>query len=116
MTLPRATLEWALETFPSGRLGVVSALGPGTLMLIHLLSDLGETVPIVFIDTLYHFPETLDLVERVRSRYEADLRVIRPAESREAFEAEHGSQLWERDLERYQQLTKVAPFQQAIRG
>lgn len=97
-------------------LALVSAFGPGSLVLIHKFSELKVRVPVIFIDTLHHFPETLDLVERVRSRYEIELRVIRPAQSRAAFEALHGQRLWERDLDRYQQLTKVEPFQRATTG
>lgn len=97
-------------------LALVSAFGPGSLVLIHRFSELKVRVPVIFIDTLYHFPETLDLVERVRSRYELDLRVFRPAQNRAAFEALHGERLWERDIDRYQHHTKVEPFQRAIAG
>jgi phosphoadenosine phosphosulfate reductase len=97
-------------------LALLSAFGPGSLVLIHKLYTLGVRVPVIFIDTLYHFPETLELVERVRARYDLDLRVFRSAESREAFEVLHGPSLWERDLERYHQLAKVAPFQRATAG
>lgn len=114
MSAPRETLHWALQAFAEDRLALVSAFGPGSLVLIHLLSALHARVPIVFIDTLYHFPETLELVERVRTRFDIDLRVYRPAVNRETFEAEHGPRLWERDLDRYQHLTKVEPFRRAV--
>jgi phosphoadenosine phosphosulfate reductase len=97
-------------------LALVSAFGPGSLVLIHKFSELKVRIPVIFIDTLHHFPETLDFVEHVRSRYDLDLRVFRPADRREAFEEMHGPCLWERDLDRYQQLTKVEPFQRAIAG
>ncbi|HSU12618.1 phosphoadenylyl-sulfate reductase [Longimicrobium sp.] len=109
-------LRWALDAFAPGRLGVVSAFGPGSIVLIDLLHAIGADLPVVFIDTLHHFPETLDLVERVRERYDLDLRVYRPADTIEAFEAQYGPRLWERDLERYQQVAKVEPFQRATEG
>lgn len=109
-------LRWALGEFAPGRLAVVSAFGPGSLVLFHLLHELGASLPVVFVDTLHHFPETLELVERVRDRFALDLRVHRPAESREAFEARWGPRLWERDLELYQQVTKVEPFRRATQG
>ncbi|MGH7446348.1 MAG: phosphoadenylyl-sulfate reductase, partial [Longimicrobiales bacterium] len=61
-----------------------------------------------------HFPETLEHVERVRVCYDIDLRVYRPAESRADFDAVHGPRLWARDLDRYEQVTKVEPFRRAI--
>lgn len=97
-------------------LALVSAFGPGSMVVIHKLHVLGVRVPVIFIDTLYHFPETLELVERARIRYELDLRVVSPADSRKAFEAQHGPRLWERDLDRYHQLTKVEPFERATAG
>lgn len=106
-------LRWALEAFAPGRLGVVSAFGPGSIVLIDLLHSIGASLPVIFIDTLHHFPETLDLVEQVRERYSLDLRVYRPAETLEAFEALHGPRLWERDVDRYQQVAKVEPFRRA---
>ena len=111
---PREVLRWAIATFPAGRVALSAAFGPGSLVLIHILAEMGARVPVIFLDTLYHFPETLEHAERVRVRYDLDLRIFRPAESRAAFEVVHGPRLWERDLDRYQRLTKVEPFRRAI--
>jgi phosphoadenosine phosphosulfate reductase len=107
-------LRWAADSFAPGRMALVSAFGPGSAILLHFMADAGVELPVVFIDTLHHFPETLQHVERVRVRYGLDLRVHRPAESLAHFEAEHGARLWERDLERYQRVSKVEPFQRAV--
>jgi phosphoadenosine phosphosulfate reductase len=103
-----------VDAFPEESLALVSAFGPGSVVLVHLLAEIGARVPVIFIDTLHHFPETLEHVERVRARYAIDLRVHRPAESRAEFEAVHGPGLWARDLDRYQHVTKVEPFRCAI--
>ncbi|MGQ0561581.1 MAG: phosphoadenylyl-sulfate reductase [Gemmatimonadota bacterium] len=113
MSAPREILNWAMHTYAPDRLALVSAFGPGSLVLIHVLAGLRARVPVIFIDTLYHFPETLELVERVRSRYDLDLQVVRPAPTQQAFEVLHGPWLWQRDLDRYQQLTKIEPFRHA---
>jgi phosphoadenosine phosphosulfate reductase len=70
----------------------------------------------VFIDTLYHFKETLELAELARTHYGLNLKTYRAAESREAFEREHGERLWERDIDRFHYLTKVEPMQRALEG
>ncbi len=106
-------LRDSIDSFEVGRLALVSAFGPTSLVLIHLLSELDLRIPVLFIDTLHHFPETLDLAERVRERYGLDLRVFRPTATRAEFEARYGERLWERDLDLYQQVTKVEPFQRA---
>jgi phosphoadenosine phosphosulfate reductase len=106
-------LPEVVERFETDRLAVVSAFGPGSLVLLHALHGLGIRLPVLFIDTLHHFPETLHLVERVSERFDLDLKVFRSYSSREEFEANHGTRLWERDLDRYQQISKVEPFRRA---
>jgi phosphoadenosine phosphosulfate reductase len=106
-------LRWAVDAAPRDRLALISAFGPGSAVLIHLLAELESDLPVVFVDTLHHFRETLDHVEAVRRRYDLDLRVYRPAESLEEFVRMHGDRLWEKDLQRYQQVAKVEPFRRA---
>jgi phosphoadenosine phosphosulfate reductase len=113
---PREILRWAVGALPEGRVAMSSTFGVGGLVLIHLLSEEGIRLPVFFIDTLHHFSETLEHAERVRERYELDLRVHRAAESRAEFEARHGPRLWERDEERYHHVTKVEPMREALEG
>jgi phosphoadenosine phosphosulfate reductase len=113
---PADVLRWAVENFAAERLALASAFGPGTAVLIHLLAEIAPKLPVIFVDTLHHFPETLEHVERVRAHYGLNLRVVRPAPTLADFEARHGPRLWERDLERYQQLAKIGPFRQATAG
>lgn len=107
-------LRTVAESFEPGRLAVLSAFGPASLVLIHELSELGIRLPVIFIDTLHHFPETLELVELVKERYDLDLRVFRACPTRAEFEERYGTELWKRDLDRYQELSKVEPYRRAI--
>lgn len=106
-------LSWALDAVPRDRLALISAFGPGSAVLIHLLAEIEADLPVIFVDTLHHFRETLDHVEAVRRRYDLDLRIYRPAESLDEFVRTHGERLWEKDLQRYQQVAKVEPFRRA---
>jgi phosphoadenosine phosphosulfate reductase len=106
-------LARAVEVFRGARLGVVSAFGPGSLVVLDRLHALGLRLPVYFVDTLHHFPETLALVERARELYGLDLRIFRSFPSRGEFEAAHGPRLWERDLDLYQRVAKVEPFRRA---
>lgn len=113
---PAGILRWAADTIPEGRLVVSSTFGIGGMVIIHLLSEAGIRLPVVFIDTLYHFPETIEHAHRVSERYKLDLRIYRAAPNRKAFEALHGRRLWERDEELFHQLTKVEPMREALQG
>jgi phosphoadenosine phosphosulfate reductase len=55
------------------------------------------SVPMVFLDTLHHFPETLELVTKAKEIYNLDLRTYRIPEidTRAAFAARYGDALWD---------------------
>jgi phosphoadenosine phosphosulfate reductase len=112
----RGIIEWAVECVEPGKLIVSTSFGPSGMVNLHTIAEVAPAVPVVFIDTLYHFDETLKHAELVQRHYGLDVRVYRPAPSREAFEKEHGERLWERDLDRYHYLTKVEPMQRALEG
>ncbi|MDR0788444.1 MAG: phosphoadenylyl-sulfate reductase [Gemmatimonadota bacterium] len=106
-------LAEAVGAFPPGRLALSSAFGPTSLVLIDMIAEAGFDIPVIFVDTLHHFAETIELVERVRARYGVDIRIFRPEADRASFEARYGERLWERDLALYQEVAKVEPFRRA---
>jgi len=113
---PSEALRWVVENVTPGRLIVASSFGATGMVNIHLLSEIAPEVPLVFVDTLYHFPETLEHAERVKEHYGLDVRVYRPAESQAEFEEKYGERLWERDLDEFHRLTRVEPMKRALEG
>ena len=113
---PGDAIRWAVENVTPGRLIVASSFGPTGMVNLHLLAEIAPEVPVAFVDTLYHFPETLEHAERVKERYGFDVRVYRPADSRKEFEETHGERLWDRDLELFHRLTRVEPMKRALEG
>lgn len=112
----RGIIEWAVRTVESGRLIVSTSFGPSGMVNLHVLAQVAPEVPVVFIDTLYHFKETLEHAALVQRYYGLDVRTYRPAETREDFEREHGERLWERDIDLFHKLTKVEPMARALEG
>lgn len=111
-------LRWCLTSLPS--LYQTTAFGLTGLVTIDMLSKIAgkkkSNVDLIFLDTLYHFPETLALVDRVREKYpQLSLHTYRPAntETAEAFETLHGERLWETNDEQYDWHAKVEPAQRA---
>lgn len=113
---PGDVLRWAAGAFHEGRLVISTTFGVGGTVLLHLLAEEGIRIPVIFIDTLHHFPETLEHAERIRRLYDLDLRIERVASSRREFEVAHGPRLWETDEELYHYRTKVEPMKKALRG
>jgi phosphoadenosine phosphosulfate reductase len=69
-------VEWALERF--GRKLVVAASMADTA-LVHVATTVDPDIEVVFLDTGFHFSETILTVRRAQVRYGLNLRVERPA-------------------------------------
>lgn len=70
----------------------------------------------IFLDTLYHFPETLDLVDKVKAKYPTiNFHIYKPegCENEQQFQEKHGKKLWETNETLYDWLAKVEPAQRA---
>ena len=74
------------------------------------------TIDAIFLDTLYHFQETHDLVKKTKTRYpNVILHVYKPegVSTVEEFEAKHGKELWKTNDQLYDWVAKVEPAQRA---
>lgn len=113
---PQEILSWCIKNIDSG---LVITTSFSTSVIVNMLyRELApkQPIPVLFLDTLHHFPETLEAAEEASHFYELDLRVYRTttASTREEFAQVHGSNLWERDIDRFHYLTKVEPLQRAL--
>src|SRR5688572_24879764 len=113
---PSSIIEWAVNNVGPQQLVVATAFGPPGMVNLHLLGEIAPEVPVVFVDTLYHFPETLELADKVEDKYGLDVRIFRPAETREECERIHGERIWETDLDEFHRLTKIQPMERALEG
>ncbi|KAJ1829006.1 3'-phosphoadenylsulfate reductase, partial [Coemansia sp. RSA 2708] len=110
---PAQILEWARITFAG--LFQETAFGPSGNVITDMLSAQGASVPVIFLDTLHHFDETLDLARRSQQRYGFELHVFKPdgCHTRADFVAKHGDELWKRDDVVYDYAVKVEPGRRA---
>ena len=109
---PLTVLGWAGRAF--GRdLAVTAAMGD--TVLAHLASRAVPGVHVLFIDTGYHFAETIGTLDAVRASYPVRVLSIRPKRSLADHEAEHGV-LHRTDPDACCALRKVAPLEGALRG
>lgn len=109
---PLTVLGWAGRAF--GRdLAVTAAMGD--TVLAHLASRAVPGVHVLFIDTGYHFAETIGTADAVAATYPVRMLTIRPAESVAEHEAARGV-LHRTDPDACCALRKVAPLNHALRG
>ena len=107
---PQDILKWAIEYLPA--LYQTTAFGLTGLVAIDMLSKITSSPPpLIFIDTLYHFPETYELVEEVKNKYQVPLHVYQPdgCSSTKEFEAKYGEKFWETDEDKYDFFVKACP-------
>lgn len=105
---PQDILKWGLTHLDN--LYQTTAFGVTGLAATDMLAKLSPSPPpLIFIDTLYHFPETLDLISEVREKYNSQVHIYKPdgCETVEAFESRHGENLWEIADVVYDYLVKV---------
>ncbi len=97
-------VAWAVERFGS-RLAMASSFQEAVLIDIAVQVD--PSIEVVFLDTGSHFPETLDYVEAIRSRYNLNLTVTKPVE---------GAEQWPCGSAQCCEFRKVRPLKQALAG
>lgn len=116
---PRDILAWCLENIPTG-LVQSSAFNVNGMVIMHILyQELRpiQPIPVLFLDTLHHFPETLALVRKAQEVYALNLKVYKvpDVDSREAFAVRYGEALWDSDLDKFHQLTKIEPLERGFK-
>lgn len=104
---PETTLRWAVRTFP-GRVALTVSFGGGGVVLAHLISRIDRTVPVIFLDTGFHFPETYAFKRRFAERYGLNVVELKPLTD--------PGPLYLTDPERCCAIRKVEPLARAIAG
>lgn len=116
---PREILSWCIENIPVGQLVQSSGFNINGMVVMDILyRELkpAPPVPVLFLDTLHHFPETLELVQKAAKTYNLDLKVYKvpDVDSRKAFAARYGVALWHQDIEKFHYLTKKEPLERGL--
>lgn len=134
---PQEVLQWAICTFPN--LSQITAFGLSGLVIIDLLhkaqrsvstektqekdklENKQRSIPLIFVDTLHHFPQTLELLQKIEAKYyspyEEKIFIYQPqgCTSEIQFAEKYGDFLWEKDDDHYDYLVKVEPLNRAYK-
>lgn len=88
---------------------VTSSFGTTSAVLLHLVSRIRPECPIYFIDTGYHFEETLDYKNRLSRLLGLNVIDLRPAPA--AHVKTLNKQLWNKDPDACCRVNKIEPLQ-----
>ena len=101
---------------PLGNVAVVSSFGTESAVLLHLVAQADPTVPVIFVDTLKMFAETLDYRETLLERLGlVNSSVVTPDAAVLAAKDENGLR-WSWDPDGCCEIRKVEPLKRAKQG
>jgi phosphoadenosine phosphosulfate reductase len=104
-------LGWAVATFGE-RFCVTSSMTDA--VLTHLASTVAPGIDVVFLDTGYHFPETIGTRDAFGAVYDVNVVTITPEQTVAEQDARYGPRLYERDPDLCCGLRKVAALEKGL--
>ena len=104
-------IRWAVQTF-GDRLCITSSMTDA--VLIHLASQVHEGLDVIFLDTGYHFAETIGTRDAVQAIYPVNVINVTPSRTVEEQEAALGPRLYGRNPDLCCYLRKVVPLERAL--
>jgi phosphoadenosine phosphosulfate reductase len=104
-------LRWAVDEFGTK---LVVAASMAEAVLVDMLAKIRSDIPVVFIDTGYHFAETVGTRDAVAATYDLPLISVRPQLTVVGQDAVHGPKLYERDPDLCCRMRKVVPLDRAL--
>nr|WP_148615055.1 phosphoadenylyl-sulfate reductase [Nocardioides rubriscoriae] len=104
-------IEWAAATF-GDRFCLTSSMGDA--VLAHVAAKVVPGIDVVFLDTGYHFAETIGTRDAVQHTMDVNLLSITPKQSVAEQDATEGKDLFRTDPDRCCALRKVAPLADAL--
>ncbi len=109
-------LDLAVKRLFAGEIAVVSSFGAESAVLLHLLSEVDKSVPVLFVDTDKHFGETLRYRDQLVARLGlSDVRTLTPDPAR-LKEIDPKGILWARNPDLCCRIRKVEPLAAGIEG
>ena len=104
-------VRWAADAFGDA-ICLTSSMRDA--VLIHLVSKIQPGVAVVFLDTGYHFAETIGTRDAVAATYPVTLLNVTARQSVAEQDAAYGERLYEREPDLCCRLRKVEPLEEAL--
>jgi phosphoadenosine phosphosulfate reductase len=113
---PDRILRWLLEDSGIERVALASAFQREGTAIIHMAHRIRPGIPILFLETGFHFAETLAFKERMTEMFDLNVVDVTGAYTVDEQAAAFGPRLYERDPDLCCRLNKVEPFARALEG
>jgi len=114
-------LKIAVENY--GNAVFPNAMIAGDLVITDLLSRMGYLkdgkAKIMVVDTFHLFPETMEFLKTIEDHYDFKAEVFCaegiPVGDKEAYDKRYGADLWKENIDEYDRVCKVEPFQRGLK-
>jgi phosphoadenosine phosphosulfate reductase len=104
-------IEWAVDTF-GDRFCITSSMADA--VLAHLAGRVSPGIDVVFLDTGYHFAETIGTRDAVAATLPVNVVTATPEQTVAEQDATYGKDLYKTDPDLCCALRKVAPLQKSL--
>jgi phosphoadenosine phosphosulfate reductase len=110
---PRGILSWTAQSID--RLAIATSFQSSGLVILHLMTTIRADVPVLFLDTGFHFEETLEFKKQITEMWNLKIVDLRGEHGSVAGQArKYGPELYRRDPDRCCHINKVLPLQNAL--
>ncbi len=110
---PETVLRWAAESLD--RLAVATSFQSSGLVILHHLREIKPDLPVLFLDTGFHFKETLEFRDRIAQMWDLKVVTLRGQHGSAEKQAEiYGAELYRRSPDTCCAINKVKPLQAAL--
>ena len=114
---PQEIIGWAVKEF-GHKLAMTSSFGPESGALLHMVSLIDPSIPVLFLETGYHFPETItyknQLVKQLGLTNVIDLKA--DPERKAKVVAQYHGKPYEENPDLCCQINKVEPLDAAVKN
>ena len=106
---PKQRLEKLFEDFDQEKILVTTSLGSTSVILLHLLSEVKPGHPVYFIDTSYHFKETLKYKNLIQDSFKLNIIDLKADDKKNHFTRENKT--WKYNHELCCFINKIDPLE-----
>lgn len=110
---PQEILEWAWDSY-GPNVAATSSFQSQSVPLLHMIAEVTPEMPVFFLDTGFHFPETLAFRDQLVKEWGLNVRVIKPDIGHDGFQRQYGD-LYRTDPDMCCYINKVEPLRKARR-
>jgi phosphoadenosine phosphosulfate reductase len=111
-----AVLRQAVTDLLRDDIAIVSSFGADSSVLLHMVSEVDKDLPVYFLETGKHFPETLDYVETLKRHLGLTNVIALHPDDKDIQRFDPKGDLWETDPDSCCHIRKTEPLDATVSG